>query len=55
MRILEQIGKSIGKVVECDVDDDGNAWGKVLQICIEIDLMKTLYRGKIINVKGERF
>lgn len=49
-----QIGKSIGKVVERDIDEDGNAWGKVLQVRIKIDLLKTLSRGRTINIKGNR-
>lgn len=47
------IGNSLGQVMECDVDDNGNA-GKVFRIRIEIDLLKTLSRGRTINVKGER-
>lgn len=49
-----QIGKSIGKVVQCDVDKEGNAWGTIFWIRIEIDLLKSLSRGKTINVKGDQ-
>lgn len=49
-----QIRGSIGTAVECDVDEDGNAWGEVLLVRIEIDLLKTIYWGRTINVKGDR-
>lgn len=49
-----QIGKSIGTVVKCDIDEDGIAWGKVIHVCIELDLQHTITQGRTINIKGNR-
>lgn len=49
-----QIGSTIGTVVECDVDEDGNGWGDVLRVFIEIDLLKAILRSRSINLKGKK-
>lgn len=39
-------------MIKCDKDEDGTAWGKVLWICIKLDLQQTISLGRTINVKG---
>lgn len=50
----EQIGKSIGKVVEVDLPDDAIGWGKFLRIKIEVKLNQALSRGRMIRVNDEK-
>lgn len=45
----EQIGGSVGKVLEVDVEEDGIGWGRFLQVEIELPLFKPIARGKFIN------
>lgn len=37
-KIGTQIGKTVGVVKTCDVEEDRSRWGKVLRLCIEMDL-----------------
>ncbi|XP_042944558.1 uncharacterized protein LOC122278436 [Carya illinoinensis] len=53
-RMGEEIGKSIGKVVEVDVQEDGSAWGRCLRVKVECDLKKPIARGRTILVDGRR-
>ncbi|XP_041019827.1 uncharacterized protein LOC121261463 [Juglans microcarpa x Juglans regia] len=48
------IGGTIGKVEEVDTKEDGVGWGKFLRVCINIELMKPLARGRTITMKGEK-
>lgn len=52
--IGHQIGDTIGKVLHCDVDENGNGWGQVLWVFIELDLQKAIPRGRPINIKGDK-
>lgn len=38
-----EIGNTIGKVQECDIQADRTGWGKALQVRIELDLQKPIY------------
>lgn len=44
----EQIGSSLGKVREVEVDTDNKGWSSYLRIRVELDLSKSLIRGKYI-------
>lgn len=46
------IGRSLGPVQEIDVEKEGSAWGKVLRLLIEIDIITPLAQGKTLNLKG---
>lgn len=46
------IGNTIEEVKKCDVHTDGKAWGKVLRILIEINLLKPITRSRTLNIKG---
>lgn len=41
-KIGTQIGKTLGVVRACDVDEDGYRWAKVLRIYEEMDLDKPI-------------
>lgn len=45
---------TIGTVEDCEVTEEGSAWGEVLRVFIELDLIKLLARGRIVNLKGNR-
>lgn len=47
------IGKSIGRVLDVDVEVDDVGWGRLLRVRIEISLNKALASGRLITVKGE--
>lgn len=49
----EQIGESLGEVLDVDVETDDMGWGRSLRIRIEINITKSLVKGKCINVRGE--
>lgn len=53
--IRHQISDTIGKILECDVDEKGNGWGKVSRVLIELDLQRTIPHGRTLNVKGVKF
>lgn len=53
-RMGEQIGNSIGKVIEVDVDEEGMAWGRCLRVRIECNLKAPLARGRTINVEDDQ-
>ncbi|XP_042972906.1 uncharacterized protein LOC122304702 [Carya illinoinensis] len=44
-----QIGKSVGKVIEVDVEEDGIGWGRSLRVKVELPLYKAIPRGRFIN------
>lgn len=46
------IGKTIGTVMECDVNEEGIGWEKVIRILIEINIYQPIPRGQTINVFG---
>lgn len=48
-----QIGETIQKVMDVDVEDNDTGQGKLLRVRIEVDLKKTLARRRSINVRGE--
>lgn len=48
----EQIGSSLGRVCEVEVDTDDTCWGSYLRIRVELDLTMSLIWGKHIQVRG---
>lgn len=50
----EQIGNTIGKILEVDVQEDDMAWGRCLRVKIECDLRNTIARGRTVNLQGRR-
>lgn len=50
----EQIGGSLGKIVEMDLPEDGIGWGPYLRAKIDISRTNPLARGRTICVHGER-
>ncbi|XP_041009439.1 uncharacterized protein LOC121253498 [Juglans microcarpa x Juglans regia] len=50
----ERIGRSIGRVLEVDVDEKESGWGQFLRVKVEIDLKKPLARGRTIFVSSSR-
>lgn len=56
--INEEMGKDISKTIRvvkmCDVDKKGSGWGLTLCVLIEVDLKKSISRGRTINVMGNK-
>lgn len=50
----DQIGRTIGRVINCMVQNLGAANSRILRLCVELDLFKSIPHGRIINIKGER-
>lgn len=50
----KQIGDTIGIFNDCEVQDDGNSWGTVLRVLLEIELQKPTTRERTINVQGKK-
>lgn len=49
----ELIGNTIGRVLDVDVDNDDMGWGSFLRVRVNLDLFKTLVRGKKSSMMGE--
>ncbi|XP_042944695.1 uncharacterized protein LOC122278581 [Carya illinoinensis] len=49
----KQIGSSVGKVINVEVDKVGQSWGWCLRVKVELDITKPLVKGKWLLV-GER-
>ncbi|XP_042941294.1 uncharacterized protein LOC122275977 [Carya illinoinensis] len=54
LEVGTQIGKTIGNVKEVDVREDGIGWGRYLRVKIELDLRKSIARGRTANVLGSK-
>lgn len=52
--IGREIGSTIGKVQDFDVQVDRTEWGKTLWVLIELDLYKPITKGQILNVDGSK-
>lgn len=52
--IGDQIGRTIERMIECAVKDYGGSGGRIIHVCVEVDLFKSICRGRIINVMGNR-
>lgn len=50
----DQIGRTVGKVIDCVLHDFVGSGGQILRVYIEVNLYKSIPRGRIINVKGKR-
>ena len=51
----EDIGKEVGKLLDVDVpNENGIAWGRFLQIRVEVEIAKPLMRGCIIQVEDDK-
>ncbi|XP_041011352.1 uncharacterized protein At4g02000-like [Juglans microcarpa x Juglans regia] len=48
-----QIGSTVGKVEEVDVQDDGYGWGSYLRVRVYMNLTQPLARDRTLEVKGE--
>lgn len=48
------IGAMLGKVLDVDIEVDDTGWGRHLQIKVEINLSKTLSRGRSNIIRGEK-
>ncbi|XP_035544650.1 uncharacterized protein LOC118348031 [Juglans regia] len=53
-KIGGRIGSTIGRVIEVEADSDGNCWGKWIRVKVEMDLLKPLIRGKIVELLGQK-
>lgn len=49
-----KIGNTLGVVKAYDVEEDGSGWEKVLHLCKEMDVHKSLSLGQTINIQGNR-
>lgn len=49
-----QIGRTVGEVLEYDVQPDGQVWGSALWMLIEINVTTPLARGRTVNLQGPR-
>lgn len=48
------IGNASGSVIQVDTDSNDNCWGKFMRVLIEVDLMKLIARGKMMDLFGQR-
>lgn len=53
-KMADQIGNTIGMMIDCVVHDIGANRGRILQLCVELNLYKSIPQGRIINEKCER-
>lgn len=51
----EQIGQSIGRVVEVEGQEDEMAWSRFLRVRVEYDQTKALARGRTVTYEGKQF
>lgn len=51
----EQIGGTIRKVIEVDVQEESLAWERMLRVKVECELKKLLARGGRVTMGGDRF
>ncbi|XP_042950099.1 uncharacterized protein LOC122282213 [Carya illinoinensis] len=49
----KQIGKSVGRVIEVDVEEDGTGWGRYLRVKLELALKKAIPRGRFMKIYPE--
>ncbi|XP_042972825.1 uncharacterized protein LOC122304632 [Carya illinoinensis] len=49
-----RIGKTVGKVVDVDTQEDGTGWGRWLRVKVEIKLRKQIARGRFISVQNAK-
>lgn len=52
--IGRQVGETIGKVTDFDVQKDSTGWGKVLRLLIQLDLNKPISQDKTLNLMGDK-
>lgn len=52
--IGEQVGKMISDIVEVDVDDNGIGWGPYYRVRVQLDIIKPLLRGSLVNIEGNK-
>lgn len=50
----ERLGKSIGEIIEIDVDRERAGWGPYLRLKMWVDISKPLICGSLINVLGKQ-
>ncbi|GAB2235024.1 hypothetical protein Droror1_Dr00004301 [Drosera rotundifolia] len=49
--VAEVIGKKLGRVLQMDIDEQGEAKGSCLRIKIELDIKRPLLRGTMLGMK----
>jgi hypothetical protein len=49
----EKIGAAMGRLIEVDVPPDGMGWGRFLRIRVEVEILKPLMRGRILQFENE--
>lgn len=47
----EAIGKTLGTIEQVDVSTTDEFWGRYLRVCVQIDINKPLYRGRMVNTE----
>lgn len=47
----ERLGSLLGEVEEVETNEDGVGWGEYLRVCVKLNLMKPLMKGRMIKVK----
>ncbi|XP_042952250.1 uncharacterized protein LOC122289336 [Carya illinoinensis] len=52
-KVGTRIGNSIGRVTQVDSNGNGNFWGRFIRVLIEVDLMKPIARGKMMDLFGQ--
>lgn len=51
--LKNEIGRTMGEVLECDVRSDGTGWGKALRV-IELNMTKPITRGRTLNMEENK-
>lgn len=52
-KLREQIGQSIGSVIQVDTFHEGLDWGWFLRVLVDVDIQMPMARGRTIKWKGE--
>ncbi|XP_038715009.1 uncharacterized protein LOC120008699 [Tripterygium wilfordii] len=54
-KVGQQIGSSLGELIEVDVNKDGLGWGLYLRVRVKIPLTTSLVRGKLLKLPQKEF
>jgi hypothetical protein len=51
----QQLGTTVGEVLEVDTNDDGMGWGEFLIVRIKINVKKPLARGRMLKIRDRSY
>ncbi|KAF5442788.1 hypothetical protein F2P56_035410 [Juglans regia] len=54
LKVGNQVGGNVGRVIKVQTDTRGIGWGKFLRIRVEVDITKVLMRGMFLTIDGRK-